>query len=111
MSVNLLSSVLAALPSATFHTHGRGHRRGGLAESSTAGASAAGNASQIGDLPVGVSSALLGNQVHSLGQTAQASASSSAAAAQTLPNGRLQSLQGKAASASSALGNRVNLRV
>ena len=110
MSVNLLSSVSAALPSATFHTHGDGHRRGRLAES-TAGASAAGSASQIGDLPVGVSSALLGNQVHSLGQTAQASASSSAAAAQTLPNGRLQSLQGKAAPASSALGNRVNLRV
>ena len=87
------------------HGHGHGHRKSanldtGSAVGSTGSAATTGG-SQIGQLPVGVSTALFGNLLRSLGQSigTQASAASSAPAAGAV---KAASVAGVSASASAS---------
>jgi hypothetical protein len=119
------------------HGHGHGHRRSANLDTGSAvggtGSSAATGGSEIGQLPVGVSTALFGNLLQSLGQSigtqasaasstpavgavnaasvagASASASSGSASNQT-PNAALQSFLNEA-STLNARGNHVNANV
>jgi len=89
MSLNAISTSLStAQPALTLqaHGHGHGHRRGAHLEtgSASSGSAATTGGSEIGQLPVGVSSALFGNVLQSLGQSIGAQASASSAAVGTV---------------------------
>ena len=117
------------------HGHGHGHRRSANLETASAvgNTGSAATGSEIGQLPVGVSTALFGNLLQSLGQSVgtQASAASSPPAAGAVsaasvaggsssasagsasnqtPNAALQSFLTDA-STLNARGNRVNANV
>jgi hypothetical protein len=86
MSLNAIStSASTALPTVNFHPHG--HRKGAHVDSggNTASSSASTEASSIGQLPVGASTALFGNLLQSLEQTvgAQSAAASGGGAGTT----------------------------
>jgi hypothetical protein len=111
-------SASTALQSLTLQTHGHGHGHGHRKSANLDTASAVGSTgsaattagSEIGQLPVGVSSSLFGNVLQSLGKSIgiQASAASSTPA---VGAGNAASVAGASASAASTLnarGNHVN---
>jgi hypothetical protein len=74
MSLNAISMAATALPTVNFHPHG--HRKGAHPDSATA--SPTGNASGIGQLPVGASTSLFSNLVQSLEQVVGAQSAGAA---------------------------------
>lgn len=76
-----MSSITAPtslLPSLSFHGHGHRHGSAAAGAQALGGASASSSGSSIGQLPVGVSSALFSNLVQSFQQTLGAQAATSA---------------------------------
>jgi len=112
MSLNAISTSVSAAPAALTlqaHGHGRGHGHKkdaletGSTDDSTSSASITGG-SEIGQLPVGVSSALFGSLLQSLGQTigTQASATPATGAVSTTSGVTAGTTTAAAASAGSS---------
>ena len=83
ISLSASTAPLALTLQAHGHAHGHGHRKSAnLDTASAVGSTGSAATSEIGQLPVGVSTALFGNLLQSLGQSigTQASAASSAPA-------------------------------
>ena len=99
------------------HGHGHGHRKGASLETGSSvgstGSAATTAGSEIGQLPVGVSTALFGNLLQSLGQSigTQASSAASTPAVGAVNAASAAGVSASAASTLNARGNQVNANV
>jgi hypothetical protein len=99
------------------HGHGHGHRKGASLETGSSVGSTASAAttagSEIGQLPVGVSTSLFSNLLQSLGQSigTQASSAASTPAVRAVNAASAAGVSASAASTLNARGNQVNANV